>query len=41
MPFIRATISNPQLDRAIQQTLAKGLTHLAVTTLNKPTATTV
>jgi 4-oxalocrotonate tautomerase len=36
MPFIRVTISNPQLDRATQETLAKGLTDLAVTTLKKP-----
>ncbi|MFE5995210.1 4-oxalocrotonate tautomerase family protein [Streptomyces sp. NPDC056453] len=36
MPFIRATISNPQLDRATQEALAKGLTDLAVATLNKP-----
>ncbi|MFF4405854.1 4-oxalocrotonate tautomerase family protein [Streptomyces sp. NPDC001262] len=36
MPFIRATISNPELDRATQESLAKGLTDLAVTALNKP-----
>lgn len=36
MPFIRATISNPQLDSATRETLVKGLTDLALTTLNKP-----
>ncbi|MGP3975816.1 tautomerase family protein [Streptomyces sp. 8N114] len=36
MPFIRATISNPQLDPATREVLVKGLTDLAVTTLNKP-----
>ncbi|MFB6440034.1 4-oxalocrotonate tautomerase family protein [Streptomyces sp. NPDC056411] len=36
MPFIRATISDPQLDDATQQALAKGLTDLAVTVLKKP-----
>jgi 4-oxalocrotonate tautomerase len=36
MPFIRITISDPQLDRATQETLAQGLTGLAVTVLNKP-----
>ncbi|MFC3998388.1 4-oxalocrotonate tautomerase family protein [Nocardiopsis sediminis] len=36
MPFIRATISDPDLSPAAQKTLATGLTELAVTTLKKP-----
>ncbi|MCT9076612.1 tautomerase family protein [Streptomyces fulvoviolaceus] len=36
MPFIRATISDPHLDRATQETLAKGLTQLSVAVLDKP-----
>ncbi|MGW7695054.1 tautomerase family protein [Streptomyces asiaticus] len=34
-PFIRATISDPQLDSATQEILVRGLTDLAVNTLKK------
>ncbi|NIH79129.1 tautomerase family protein [Amycolatopsis viridis] len=36
MPFIRATISDPQLAPELRSSLAKGLTDLAVTVLGKP-----